>query len=42
MWVLEGVFEAILISLFCFYIIADESINSSGYSSDFWLVGLTM
>jgi hypothetical protein len=42
MWMLEAVVEAVLITLFCFYILGAESLRSSGLSSDFWLVGLTM
>jgi magnesium-transporting ATPase (P-type) len=42
MWMFEGVIEAVIITLFCFYILGAESLRSSGISSDFWLVGLTM
>ena len=42
MWMVEGVVEAVLITLFCFYILGAASLRSSGISSDFWLVGLTM
>lgn len=42
MWMLEGVVEALLITFFCFYILGAQSLASSGISSDFWLVGLTM
>lgn len=42
MWMLEGVVEAVLITLFCFYVLGEASLRSSGISSDFWLVGLTM
>ena len=42
LWVVEGIVEAIMISLFCIYILGQTSINESGYNSDLWLVGLTM
>ncbi len=43
MWTGEGMLEAILISLFSIYIIGTSpSISAGGYSSDMWLVSLTM
>lgn len=34
--------EATLITVFCYFIIGNTSLNSTGISSDFWIVGLTM
>lgn len=42
MWLLEGALEAVLITLFCFYVLGPASLDSKGISSDYWLVGLTM
>jgi hypothetical protein len=42
MWTLEGALEAVLISLFSFYILSSASLSQSGYSGDVWLVSLTM
>lgn len=42
MWLLEGAVEAVIITLFCFYILGEMSLSSLGINSDFWLVGLTM
>lgn len=42
MWVLEGTIEAVLITLFCIYILGTESLSSGGYSSDLWIVSITM
>jgi magnesium-transporting ATPase (P-type) len=42
MWTLEGMLEAVLISLFTIYILGTSSISQSGYNSDLWLTSLTM
>lgn len=42
LWILEGILEAIVISLFSIYIFSSPSLNSSGYSNDMWLASLTM
>lgn len=42
MWMLEGMVEAILITLFCFYVLGESSLKDTGISSDYWLVGITM
>jgi hypothetical protein len=42
MWTFEGAAEAAMITLFSIYILSTESISGSGYSSDLWLVSLTM
>ena len=42
MWLLEGAIEAIIITLFSFYILAEASLDKDGLNSDYWLVGLTM
>lgn len=42
MWVTEGIAEAVMISLFCLYILSTESVNQHGLSSDFSLASLTM
>ena len=42
MWVAQGAIEAVLISLFCFYILGEASLDHTGISSDYWLAGLTM
>jgi magnesium-transporting ATPase (P-type) len=42
LWILEGVVEAVIISLFSLYIFSSPSFNSSGQNSDLWLVSLTM
>lgn len=42
MWVGEGILEALLISLFCLYILGGQSIRPEGYSTDLWVVSLTM
>jgi hypothetical protein len=43
MWTAEGMIEAVLITLFSIYIIGSpSSISAGGYSSDMWLVSLTM
>ena len=34
--------ESLIISLFCIYIISEESINESGRSTDMWIAGITM
>lgn len=41
-WVFEGVLEAIMVSLFSIYILSSESLSKSGYTSDMWLVSVTM
>ncbi len=41
-WIIEGVLESIVITLFTLYILDAESINNSGYSTDMWIVSLTM
>ena len=41
LWVVEAFVEAILITIFCMYIIGSVSINEMGYNSDVWLVGVT-
>lgn len=42
MWLFEGAVEAVIITLFSFYILAEASLSNDGYNSGFWLVGLTM
>lgn len=42
MWTFEGMVEAVVITLFSIYILGTSSISLSGYSSDLWLVSLTM
>ena len=42
MWTLEGMLEAVLITLFSIYILGTSSISQSGYNSDLWLTSLTM
>ena len=42
MWTIEGMIEAVVITLFSVYILGTSSISGSGYSSDLWLVSLTM
>jgi magnesium-transporting ATPase (P-type) len=42
MWLLEGAIEAVLITLFAFYILGEASLSQDGYNSSYWLVGLTM
>lgn len=42
MWILESIVESVLITVFCFFIVGDLSINERGYSTDLWLVGMTM
>ena len=42
MWTFEGMVEAVVITLFSIYILGTSSISLSGYSSDMWLVSLTM
>ena len=41
LWVIEGIIEAIMITLFSIYVIGNTSINAAGYNSDLWLFGLT-
>ena len=39
---IEGIVEAIMISLFAIYIFGNQvSLNEGGYSSDLWIVGIT-
>lgn len=40
MWVVEGIIEAIVVTIFTIYIIGELSLNSTGINSDFWIVGL--
>lgn len=42
MWMIEGVVEALVITLVSIYVIGNTSLNSSGINPDYWLVGLTM
>jgi magnesium-transporting ATPase (P-type) len=42
MWTLEGMLEAVLITLFAMYVLGTSSISASGYNSDLWLTSLTM
>ena len=42
MWLLEGAVQAVMITLFCFYILGSTSLDARGISSDYWLVGITM
>lgn len=41
LWVVEALLESIVVCLFSMYIIGNHSLNSSGYSSDLWIVGMT-
>lgn len=42
LWVLEGVIEATVITLFSVYIFSSISLNSSGHSNDLWNTSITM
>ena len=42
LWTAEAFLESILLTLFIIYIIGQVSLNELGYSSDLWIVGLTM
>ena len=42
MWVIEAIVESVLISMFCIYIIGSTSMSHMGYSSDVWIVGVTV
>lgn len=42
MWTLEGMLEAVLLTIFAIYILGTSSISSSGYNSDLWLTSLTV
>ncbi|MCB0369300.1 MAG: hypothetical protein KDD45_07550 [Bdellovibrionales bacterium] len=42
LWILEGIIEATIVTLFCIYIFSTSSIDSSGYSSDLWISSVTM
>ena len=42
LWMVEGIIESVMMSLFCIYVIGEVSVNEAGYNSDLWLVGLTM
>lgn len=42
MWTLEGMLEALLITLFSIYILGNSSMSNGGYNSDMWLTSLTM
>ena len=42
MWMFEAVIESIIITYFTLYIISQVSVNSTGISSDYWLVSLTI
>ncbi len=42
LWIIEGILEAVLITLFCIYIFSQPSLDSTGINPDLWLTGLTM
>lgn len=42
LWILEGIAEGTLITLFCIYIFSSQSLDASGYSTDLWTSSLTM
>ncbi len=42
MWVLEGVFEAVLVFFFAIYVLDAQSLNGSGRNPDMWTVSMTM
>ena len=42
LWIIEGILEATLVTLFCIYIFTSVSLDSSGRSTDLWLCSVTM
>ena len=42
LWTLEGVVEAVMITLFGLYIFDSPSINADGKSPDMWIASLAM
>lgn len=42
LWIMEGVVEATVITLFSIYIFSSVSLDSSGYSTDLWVCSLAM
>jgi hypothetical protein len=42
LWVAEGIIEAIMIFLFCIFVLDSPAINERGYGGDMWIIGLTV